>query len=403
MNFQLVNLGDICHFVRGPFGGALKKEYFVESGIAVYEQQHAIYRQFTNIRYYIDEKKFKELKRFELNSGDLIMSCSGTMGKVAKVPFGIEKGIINQALLKLTPSDKINLDFLIYWMESDSFQTQLNGHTRGAAIQNVASVKVLKDLKVPLPPLAEQQKIAGILDAADSLRQKDQQLVERYTALSQALFLEVFGDPVTNPKNWVKDTLDNILSITSSKRIFEDEYVNDGVPFYRTREIVELSKGKKITLELFISDERYSEIKSKFDIPKIGDILISAVGTIGVMWVVNTASPFYFKDGNLIWMKASSAANVNPVYLKMTLDHLLEHEKFKLAEGGAYNALTIAKLKEFSVLLAPLNIQNQFAERIQLIEAQKQQAQASLDKSKALFKSLLQRAFTGELTPKLAA
>src|SRR5688572_15713359 len=97
-------LGEVCGFVRGPFGGSLKKSIFVEDGFAVYEQQHAIYNQFEEIRYFIDAAKFREMQRFELRPNDLIMSCSGTMGKVAIVPGNIKRGIINQALLKLTPS-----------------------------------------------------------------------------------------------------------------------------------------------------------------------------------------------------------------------------------------------------------------------------------------------------------
>ena len=109
MSWPKVKLGEVCHFVRGPFGGALKKDCFIEDGYAVYEQQHAIYNQFEDIRYFIDEDKFNELKRFKLNAGDLIMSCSGTMGKIAIVPENIKVGVINQALLKLTPSDKVDI------------------------------------------------------------------------------------------------------------------------------------------------------------------------------------------------------------------------------------------------------------------------------------------------------
>ena len=81
-------LGDVCGFVRGPFGGSLKKSIFVADGYAVYEQQHAIYNQFDDVRYFVGEAKFKEMKRFELLPNDLIMSCSGTMGRVAIVPYG---------------------------------------------------------------------------------------------------------------------------------------------------------------------------------------------------------------------------------------------------------------------------------------------------------------------------
>ena len=92
-NWEKKKLGDICGFVRGPFGGSLKKSIFKLEGYAVYEQQHAIYDQFEDIRYFIDEDKFNDMKRFELKSGDLIMSCSGTMGKIAIVPENIQKGM----------------------------------------------------------------------------------------------------------------------------------------------------------------------------------------------------------------------------------------------------------------------------------------------------------------------
>jgi len=152
-------LGHLCTFVRGPFGGSLKKSYFKPTGFAVYEQQHAINDQFENIRYFIDETKFKEMKRFELKEGDLIMSCSGTMGKIAIVPKNIPRGIINQALLKLTPHDQLEINFLKIWMESQDFQNQLSKFSKGAAIKNVASVKSLKDINAPIPNLKKQREI----------------------------------------------------------------------------------------------------------------------------------------------------------------------------------------------------------------------------------------------------
>jgi type I restriction enzyme M protein len=171
-------LGDVCKFVRGPFGGSLKKEIFKPEGIAVYEQQHAIYDQFEDIRYFIDEEKFNEMKRFELLSGDLIMSCSGTMGKVAIVPVGIKKGIINQALLKLTPNSKLEVKYLKYWMESEDFQISIAKHSQGAAIKNVASVSILKTILLPCPSI-EIQKI--IIKQLDELNIETSKLEEVYT------------------------------------------------------------------------------------------------------------------------------------------------------------------------------------------------------------------------------
>jgi len=384
---------------RGPFGGALKKEIFVCEGFVVYEQQHAIYKRFNDARYYIDQNKYEELEAFKVEEGDLIISCSGTIGKIAEVPKGFKPGIINQALLKVTlDQSKVLNKYFIHLFEGEKIQNQLFSMSHGTGLKNFPPMAVVKSIKFPLPPLEEQKKIAAILDAADEYRQKTKALIDKYDQLTQSLFLDIFGDPVTNPMGWDTNELGEILQITSSKRIFKDEYVEEGIPFYRTKEIVELSKGNKISLELFISEKRYSEIKSKYDIPEKGDILLSAVGTIGIMWTVNTEDPFYFKDGNLVWLKSANLEGVDPTYLRMTLEHLIDYEKYKLAEGGAYNALTIAKLKEFNVLLAPYDLQHLFAERIALIEKQKQQAEASLVKAEELFNSLLQKAFKGELT-----
>lgn len=177
-------LGDVCGFVRGPFGGSLKKSIFMPDGYAVYEQRHAIHGQFDEVRYFINEAKFREMKRFELLPKDVIMSCSGTMGRVAIVPIGIKQGIINQALLKLTPSAKILGPFLKSWMESEAFQDALKEYSGGAAIQNVASVKILKEVKVPLPSVKEQQKVVDDLDA---LRKETQHLEAIYDQKLNAL------------------------------------------------------------------------------------------------------------------------------------------------------------------------------------------------------------------------
>ena len=176
---EMKTLGEICDFVRGPFGGALKKEIFVKEGYAVYEQQHAIYGQWS-FRYYIDEKKYLEMKRFEVLPGDILMSCSGTMGKTSIVPTNCVKGIINQALLKLTAKRGINNHFLKSFMDSQWFQNGLKKQTAGGAIQNVASVSVLKELIVPVPSLSEQQRIVDILDKFEaSIQNLEAQLSQR--------------------------------------------------------------------------------------------------------------------------------------------------------------------------------------------------------------------------------
>ena len=176
---EIKTLGDVCDFIRGPFGGALKKDMFVSNGYAIYEQQHAIYGVW-NFRYFIDENKYNQMKRFKVEAGDILMSCSGTMGKTSIVPYNYKEGIINQALLKLSTKDDISNKYLKQFMDSQLFQDALKGKTAGGAIQNVASVSVLKDLTIPLPPLQEQQRIVSILDTFEaSIQNLEAQLKQR--------------------------------------------------------------------------------------------------------------------------------------------------------------------------------------------------------------------------------
>ena len=176
-SWEMKKLGDVFNMVRGPFGGSLKKECFKPNGYPVYEQQNAIYSKF-DFRYFIDESKYQEMKRFTVLPGDFIMSCSGTMGKVAIVPESAPIGIINQALLKMSPSKTLYPSYVKYYMDSPFFKQSLMKDAQGAAIQNVASVKILKEIELPHPPLEEQKRIVAHLD---SLSEKVHQLEEIYT------------------------------------------------------------------------------------------------------------------------------------------------------------------------------------------------------------------------------
>ncbi len=157
-SWRWVNLGEICQFKRGPFGGSLKKDVFVNQGYKVYEQQHAIQDNFEIGRYFITEEKYKEMEAFAVKPNDLIVSCSGTMGKIAIIPQNAEPGIINQALLKLTPlTNNILSSYLKIYLQSEAVQKKYFRGTAGTAIQNVAPVSELKQIKIPVPPIKEQE------------------------------------------------------------------------------------------------------------------------------------------------------------------------------------------------------------------------------------------------------
>ncbi len=192
--WEKVKLGDVCDFIRGPFGGSLKKEIFVKEGYLVYEQYHAINNDFDFGRYFIDEQKYQEMKRFTVHSGDLLVSCSGTMGKIAIVPNNHKVGIINQALLKLTTKENLNNLFLKYLLESEVYQNKYFRNQSGVAIQNVVSVKELKEMLIPLPSIIEQEKIVSKIKEEEKVIEECKKLIELHQEKINTKIQSIWGN-----------------------------------------------------------------------------------------------------------------------------------------------------------------------------------------------------------------
>lgn len=165
---------------------------------------------------------------------------------------------------------------------------------------------------------------------------------------------------------WNKIKLGEIATITSSKRIFANEYQTEGIPFYRGKEIIEKHNGNNVSTELYISRQKYEEIKSKFDVPKTGDILLSSVGTLGVPWLVDEEE-FYFKDGNLTWLRCNEKVTCEFLYLWLNSPEA-KNQINAMCIGSTQKALTIETLKKFVVTLPTLKIQKNIVNVINPIE-----------------------------------
>ena len=182
--WKTINIENICSsIVRGPFGSALKKEFFVEQApttYKVYEQKHAIQKSVDIGTYFIDTERFQTLKRFEVVPGDIIMSCSGTIGEFFVIPEGAERGIINQALLKYTLNDSIDQTYFLYVME----WVKENFDKKGTGLQNIGSVGTIKKTKISFPPLALQQDFASKIESIE----KQKELIAQSIKETETLF-----------------------------------------------------------------------------------------------------------------------------------------------------------------------------------------------------------------------
>lgn len=189
---------------------------------------------------------------------------------------------------------------------------------------------------------------------------------------------------------WEKVKLGDVCEITSSKRIFYSEYVDDGVPFYRSKEIIESDEGKVIEDPLYISVDKYNEIKEKFGVPQTGDMLLTSVGTIGIPYIIKKNDCFYFKDGNLTWFR-DFREGLNSKYLYYWIKSsegtgIL----YNTTIGSSQKALTISALKNIKVSLPPRSVQDKIVEVVSayddLIENNQKQIKLLEEAAQRLYK-----------------
>jgi len=157
-----------------------------------------------------------------------------------------------------------------------------------------------------------------------------------------------------------KKHLGSVLEVTSSKRIYLSEYKKQGTPFFRSKEIIEAFKGKQISSELFISNDRYNEIKNKFGVPQKDDILLTSIGTIGIPFRVTNDKPFYFKDGNLTWFRNYNG--IDSLYLYYWIISTKGQSQIESNSiGSSQSALTIDSIKKLEIDLPDLPTQKKIA------------------------------------------
>lgn len=390
---KMTELGEICEIISGSTPSRRINSYFEGdidwftpkdlSGLKskfVYESPEKI-----------SETGFKSCSATLIPPMSLLFTSRAPIGHLA---INKLECCTNQGFKSLVPKNKeVDIVFLYYIIQGSVPRIQQLG--RGATFKEL-SKKDFSKFKIPLPPLPIQERIASILDDAAALRDKTEQLLTEYDELAQSLFLEMFGDSVINPKGWEEESLDNISNVRSSKRVFVKELVNSGVPFYRGKEIGELSENSKVKTDLFITNQHYHELKIASGIPKVGDLLMPSICPDGRIYRVPNEEPFYFKDGRVLWISINEE-KVNSFYLQYFLKQLFIANYLNIASGTTFAELKIFALKKVVALLPPLDLQNQFAEKVQLIERQKEIVRQELKESEDLFQALLQQAFKGEL------
>ncbi|TBV26548.1 restriction endonuclease subunit S [Meridianimaribacter sp. CL38] len=334
-----------------------------------------------------------------VNEGDFLLTNSMSFGR----PYILKtSGCIHDGWLVLSPiNENIHTDYFYYYLGSEEIKIKLALKASGAVVKNL-NKDIVKKLKIPLPPLDQQKQIAHVLDTADAYRQKTKALIEKYDELTQSLFLDMFGDPVTNPKGWSTKTIVDIASSDkyAIKRgpfggaLKKEIFVEDG---YLVYEQYHALNNDFTFARYFIDESKFQELKG-FEV-KPDDIIISCSGVyLGKLAIV----PKEARPGIINQALLKVTVNQNVMTNRFFTFHFRQknfRDTFFGANRGAGipNFPPMKDFKKFPFIVPPLNLQKQFEERIQAIEAQKALAQQELDKANYLFNSLLRKAFKGEL------
>ena len=329
-----------------------------------------------------------------VSSGDLILARMQGTVKVKLINNEDENIIVSTGFLVLRP--KINADskYLFHLLKSSNFQNDKDKLCTGAT-QKAINNSNFEKLEIPLPSLATQQRIAAILDQADAIIQNNRAIVQKYDALTQSLFLDMFGDPVKNEKGWEKKELNKLCNKITDGTHDTPKRLTEGIKFITGKHIrpFEIDYDNSD----YVTEEIHKEIFKRCN-PEYGDILYTNIGVNFATAAMNSVE-YEFSMKNVALLKYKREL-LNGRYLVHNLNNEFFKDKLKktFGVGGAQQFLSLSNIKSIVVLVPPIELQNKFAERVAMIEAQKQQAQLELAKSEELFQSLLQRAFKGELS-----
>ena len=358
----------------GPFGSSLKNECFVDERNAycmVYEQKHAIQKTLAGKNRFVDRNKYQELKRFTVKPGDIIVSCRGTIGETFIIPENAPLGIMHPSIMKIRLKPNVyNIEYFNLLLKSrlEAYNKSANGSGVKMAI---SATELGKDL-FPIPPMDEQQKISRIFFMVEHLILLRKQQLAKMDELVKAWFVEMFGEPMSNPMGWKRVRFDSISENLDSKRVpVKESDRKDGIyPYYGASGIVDWISDYIFDEDiLLVSEDGANLLMRSTPI---------AFSVSGKSWVNNHAHVVRFHD----------FATQKFIEVYFSLIDISEY-----ITGTAQPKLNQAKLNAMLFCWPPLALQNQFATFVERVDQQKQTVQQSLEKLELMKKALMQEYF----------
>ncbi len=388
--WEMVRLGDVCEVVNGF---AFKSNNYTNNGYRVIRITNVQKGKIVDD----DPKYYNEsptLYKYSLGSSDLLMSLTGNVGRVGIIQDNMLPAYLNQRVACLRENSAIILkSYLFSCLNSDFFEIAAINSSKGLAQKNM-STEWLKEYPISLPPLPIQQKIADVLYKASALIEKRKAQIEKLDLLVKAQFIEMFGDPLTNPKGWeigtIRDLVSDVKYGTSKPANDNGKYI-----YLRMNNITYSGTMDYTSLKYINLDDSEME---KYMVRK-GDLLFNRTNSkelVGKTAVFKEDTPMIIA-GYIIRVRTNERANseyisgfLNSSYGKQTL---LDMCKSIVGQAN----INAQELQSIMIPITPIALQNQFANLVQQIDVKKTALQQSLAKLELNYKSLMQSCFRGEV------
>ena len=383
---MIMTLGSVCTFLNGGTPSRSVARYF-EGDVPWITGADIVGPTVDRARGFITEEAIRDSATNHVPTETVLLVTRTSVGKVAIAGMPL---CFSQDITAITPDPKrLNTGYLVHFLRTK--QSYLERAARGATIKGVTR-EVVANIPVALPPLPEQRRIAEVLDRADALRAKRRAALAQVDTLTQAIFLDMFGDPVTNKKAYPVYQMGDVCDVRDGTHDSPKYGSEGGYPLVTSKNV----SGGFIDLTdvNYISEADYIQINKRSKVDR-GDIIMPMIGTIGSPVLVDHEPRYAIKNLALVKFteRSPSAIFVHHLLNCHYFDHIVSQKN----RGGTQKFVSLGDLRAFPLPLPPQKEQQEFAYCVEAVDKVRTINQASLAELDALFASLQYRAFRGEL------